>query len=295
MTFEQRRAETNRLRDIPLQAVLLAAGAKADRRDPAKWHTAQGTLSVNGAKFINWKKGRGGGGAIDLAMQINAMDFLSALQWLALRFPPAKAARPADQPSKQSLTLPTPDIEQLCRVKRYLIEQRRIPDTILEPLIQTGRLYADSRANAVFLLLGPARPCSQSEGAGGKEGRAVGAELRGTSGDSWRGLAPGSCKDLGYFFVGAVLAREAVLCESAIDAISCHALYPERLCISTAGARPNPAWLTPMLAQGCHIYCGFDADPTGDRMAQTMSAIHPTVQRLRPPLHDWNDLLQAFA
>jgi len=295
MTFVPRRAETNRLREMPLHAVLLAVGAQADASDPAKWHTAQGVLSVNGAKFINWRKGRGGGGAIDLAMHLNAMDFRSAIQWLALRFPPAKATRPADQPSRQSLTLPTPDVGQLCRVKRYLIEQRRIPDTLLEPLIQTGRLYADARANAVFLLLGPARPRSRSEGAGGKEGRAVGAELRGTSGHSWRGLAPGSSKDLGYFSVGAAHAREAVLCESAIDAISCHALYPERLCISTAGARPNPAWLPPMLAQGCHIYCGFDADPTGDQMAQAMSALHPTVQRLRPPLHDWNDILQAFA
>ena len=282
MTFEQRRAETNRLREIPLQAVLLAADAQADARDPAKWHTAQGTLSVNGAKFINWKKGRGGGGAIDLAMHLNALDFRSAVQWLALRFPPAKVTGPADQPSKQSLTLPTPDVEQLCRVKRYLTEQRRLPDTLLEPLIQTGRLYADRRANAVFLLLG-------------KEQHPVGAELRGTSGDSWRGLAPGSSKDFGHFSVGAAHACEAVLCESAIDAISCHALYPERLCISTAGARPNPAWLTPMLAQGCRIYCGFDADPTGDQMAQAMSALHPAVQRLRPPLHDWNDLLQAFA
>ena len=110
---------------------------------------------------------------------------------------------------------------------------------------------------------------------------------------AWRGLAPGSRKDLGYFACGPAHANELVLCESAIDAISCAALYPDRLCLSTAGARPNPAWLPPLLAQHHRLYCGFDADPTGDRMAHAMTAIYPAIQRLRPPLHDWNDVLTA--
>jgi hypothetical protein len=29
------------------------------------------------------------------------------------------------------------------------------------------------------------------------------------------------------------------------------------------------------------IYCGFDADPTGEAMAQRMH-IHPSIRRLRP-------------
>jgi hypothetical protein len=36
----------------------------------------------------------------------------------------------------------------------YLTDQRRLPDSLLDPLVQTGRLYADPKANAVFLLLG---------------------------------------------------------------------------------------------------------------------------------------------
>ena len=109
------------------------------------------------------------------------------------------------------------------------------------------------------------------------------------------GLAPGSRKDLGYFACGPAHANELVLCESAIDAISCAALYPDRLCLSTAGARPNPAWLSSLLAHPHRLYCGFDADPTGDRMADAMIAIHPSIHRLRPSLHDWNDVLTASA
>jgi hypothetical protein len=85
-----------------------------------------------------------------------------------------------------------------------------------------------------------------------------------------------------------------VLCESAIDAISCHALHPDYRCLSTSGARPDPAWLGALLAQGHPIYCGFDADPTGDAMAQRMRDLHPFIRRLRPPAKDWNDLLRQL-
>jgi len=282
VSFEPQRRWVDGLRRIPLSEVLRAAGAEADRHDPAKWHTAQGVLSVNGAKFFNWNQGRGGGGAIDLALHLNACDFTAAVQWLTQRCVPAPAP-PQRAPSSQPvLTLPTPAAEQLDRVQRYLREQRRLPEALLKPLRDAGRLYADRRANAVFVLLG-------------KEGHPVGAELRGTSTTVWRGLAPGSSKDLGYFACGIAHAHELVLCESAIDAMSCAALYPDRLCLSTAGARPNPAWLPLLLAQHHRLYCGFDADPTGDQMANAMIAIHPSIHRLRPPLHDWNDVLTASA
>ncbi len=108
-------------------------------------------------------------------------------------------------------------------------------------------------------------------------------------------MAPGSQKDQGFFCIPAVPLPTLVLCESAIDAISCFALYPQRRCLSTAGARPNPRWLQPLLDQGYHVYCGFDADPTGDQMAGALIALHPIVKRLRPPAHDWNDVLKARA
>lgn len=279
MNVQRRRQWADRLRCIPLDAVLRAAGAQPDLHDKTKWHTARGVLSVNGSKFMNWNQGRGGGGAIDLAMQLNATDFHAALQWLAERFPCPAPTEPVT-PMKPQLAIPLPDAAHQPRVKRYLLAERGLSATLLEPLIQSGRLYADSRANAVFLLLNP-----QQE--------PVGAELRGTAGGSWHGLARGSRKDLGYFSVGPGRFQDVVLCESAIDAISCATLYADRFCISTSGARSNPAWLADLLDQGHRVSCGFDADPAGDLMAQNMIALHPAVQRLRPPLHDWNDVLTA--
>ncbi len=167
-------------------------------------------------------------------------------------------------------------------MRHYLTVERGIPVTLLEPLIRAGTLYADSRANAVFLLRGA-------------DGHPVGAELRGTSGPCWRGLAPGSRKDLGYFSVPAQARPELILCESAIDALSCLALHPKHGCISTAGARPHPRWLGLLLEQGRQIACGFDRDAAGETMAQEMIASYPAIRRLRPEAHDWNDQLKAHA
>ena len=282
MNFCQRKELAQHLRAIPLETVLPLCGAQRDRYDKRKWHTSAGALSVTGAKFMNWHDGVGGGGAIDLVMHLNHLDFKAAVDWLAHHFPGVPLPPPVPPTPPSQLQLPPPDPSKLGRVKEYLAQQRGITPTLLEPLLQSGTLYADTRANAVFLLLG-------------KDNLPVGAELRGTTQRVWRGLAPGSQKDLGCFSIPGTPLPTVILCESAIDAISCFALHPQHRCLSTAGARPNPRWLQSLLDQGCQLYCGFDADPTGDDMARAMTALHPTVKRLRPPEHDWNEVLKAKA
>ena len=289
MTFWQRRQQADHLRAIPLEQVLPLCGGQRDPHDQHKWHTAAGVLSVTGAKFMNWNGGRGGGGAIDLVIHLHHLGFKAAVDWLAQHFPGSVPSLPlAPTPPLQFLP-PPPDPGKLDRVLQYLVDHRKIAPALLEPLIGSGTLYADTRANAVFLLLG-------------KEKLPVGAELRGTTARPWHGLAPGSQKDRGCFAVpteplpaAGFAGQPVILCESAIDALSCFALHPQTRCLSTAGARPNPTWLKPLLAQTAQVYCGFDADPTGDQMADAMLALHPGVQRLRPSAHDWNDVLKAEA
>jgi hypothetical protein len=299
MSFWQSPDQIQRARAIPLQTVLQSCGAQPDPHDQRKWHTAQGVLSITGAQFMNWTLGVGGGGAIDLAMHLLHLDFKAALHWLADHGPGSgpfsdRSPRPAP---RLLLQLPPPDPGQLARLRRYLTSQRALPGTLVEELIRSGRLYSDHRANAVFPLF-PLWFHAQ----GAQSSVPVGAELRGTSARGWRGLAPGSRKDLGCFGWPdyARAARElgrpvVVLCESAIDTLSCWLLCPGRLCLSTAGARSNPAWLPSVLDRAAQVYCGFDADPTGDLMAQKLIARYPAVRRLRPTAPDWNDLLKARA
>jgi hypothetical protein len=279
MTYQEIRDRANRVRGIPLQEVLLLAGAKRDRCDKAKWHTARGVISCTAAKFMNWNQGMGGGGAIDLAMHLNHLGFKAAVEWLCRYFPNLDSRLPPEPVRASELILPPQDPGRLQAVKRYLTNERAIASFRVQYLIESGRLYADNRGNAVFLLLG-------------KENAPVGAELRGITTARWRGMAPGSRKDLGYFSVSAPGAKTAILCESAIDAISCLELHPQCLCVSTSGARSNPHWLPALIHQGFEIYCGFDSDSTGETMASNMIALHPGIKRIRPDQHDWSDVLK---
>lgn len=239
----------DQLRSIDLKIILRLTGAVPDRYDKNKWRTAQGILSASGQKFYNWNQSRGGGGAIDLVMHLKKCDFNNAVAWLMACFPETehlRSARPADP--GLSPRLPPRDDSKLGAVTHYLVIKRRLEPSVVQSLIDCGTLYADAKSNAVFLLLG-------------KEKSVVGAELRGTSSPSpWRGMAPGSRKDLGYFSIQRCKTTTLVLTESAIDAVSCLILYPHCMVISTSGANPNPGWLKSLLHEGYAVFCGFDSD-----------------------------------
>jgi hypothetical protein len=275
--------EWERLRAIPLQEILPLCGGEPDRHDRRKWHTPVGLVSVAGPKFMNWSRGGGGGGAIDLVIHLQGGSFAAAVDWLAQRFAPGHATMTrSEAPPVLSLCLPAPAPAQLARVEAYLAGKRAIPVTIIAALVSSGDLYADARANAVFVMHRPDRDV-------------VGAELRGTGERAWRGLAPGSRKDAGFFAVGPDPedAAAVVLCESAIDAISCHVFHPFYRAVSTAGARPDAPWFGMLIERFPALYCGYDADPVGDLMAEQMIAARPEMMRLRPARHDWNDDLRA--
>lgn len=316
VTRDDFRRRADLVREIPLEVVLRCWGAARDPQDKSRWRTGRGPLSVTGSKFFNWQDGHGGGGAIDLVMHLSGWDAKQAVEWLwhhdgdgqVAGKSPAPASdssfaltpsRPRgdrhqdfkpDDSSPSQLRLPAASPAKLERVRRYLRQQRCLSAKILASLIAEGKLYADGRGNAVFLMVA------------GKPNRPIGAELRGTGNRVWRGLAPGTHRDAGYFWIGRPDSQRIVLCESAIDAISCFQLQTqppdtqlpgECICISTAGVRPDASWLGPLLARGYAIYCGFDTDEAGEAASRQMMNRHPSIQRLRPSQHDWNETLTA--
>ena len=306
MTGDDFRHRADAVRSIPLEVVLARWGGERDQRDRSSWHTVRGPLSVTGSKFFNWQRETGGGGAIDLVMHLSGWDVGATVQWLEQQLGsvpaaassttnsnPGNGSRPSGGNAKTRqrgpLRLPAANLTNLQRVRHYLTQERGLAADILQPLIDAGKVYADQRGNAVFLMVA------------GKAQRPVGAELRGTGQRVWRGLAPGTRKDAGYFWIGGLAPEKIVICESAIDAISCFQLQGTHgaqlhgacICISTAGIRPDPPWLLPLLARGYQIYCGFDNDQAGNVASCQMIAQHHSIQRLRPPAHDWNDALIA--
>ncbi len=273
----------NAVRGIPLESILILHGAQRDLRDRNRWRTARGNLSVTGTQFMNWMENKGGGGAIDLVMHLDKVPYQEALIWLETHFgrilpqlSPPSAKRP------RSLQLPGRTEAGLASVRHYLTFERHLRDELVESVITRGAIYADARRNAVFLMVQ------------GADNKAVGAELRSTTNASWRSIAPGSQKDAGYFWTGMRGSERIILCESAIDALSCYQLLGQCICISTAGARSDAQWLPALLRRGYEIHNGFDNDDAGNSAAAVMIARYPMVQRLTPPAKDWNDALHRW-
>jgi hypothetical protein len=172
---------------------------------------------------------------------------------------------------------------------------------MIDGLHAKGLIYADDRANAVFL-----RYSDCTNGQPWTRGEPTGASLRGThSGHPFHQLAPGSARENGWFWLGAGRgdAQRVVLTESAIDAMSLTTLEKGKLpklsgrliYLSTdgAGAIPTEA-LNAVVAQGGQVVAAFDADQAGEKMAWRVAQAVPGVQRLIPAYgKDWNERLLA--
>ena len=275
-------------RAIPLETVLRGLGAKQDNDDIKKWHTIRGPISITGAKFFNWQCGYGGGGAIDLVMHLDKSDFSSAIAYLSKMSPwqlvhnkqHSLQLKTMPLHQEKSLILPHRDNYCLPRIISYLINQRKLPSKLIYKTIESDNIYANTSANAVFLMHGRRKSI-------------IGAEIRGTTRKKWRGLAPGSDKGKGAFVTGSSSNKRLVLCESAIDALSYVSLYPQTRAVSTAGATPHLRWIDNFIKEGFELICAFDNDDTGNKTADKMIQIFPTIKRHKPQAHDWNDVLRA--
>lgn len=150
-----------------------------------------------------------------------------------------------------------------------------------------GRVRVDHRSNALF-------PHYDHEGLCGFE-----IKNRG-----FTGFASGGSKGLWYSQAHAS-DRVLVLTESAIDALSFHALHPDQPAryMSTGGAlNPRqPALLRgamEKMEEGSVALLAFDDDDAGASLADEVAALAPAAirtQRTLPPLgkgSDWNDVLR---
>ncbi len=169
---------------------------------------------------------------------------------------------------------------------------------MVDELHARGALYADRRANAVFLRTDA-------------EGQAVGASLRGTApGSQFQGLALGSRRDAGHFSFSLgepapYRVPQYHIAESPIDALSRAALVQragergEFTFVSNDGHGELPRrQIEEGLARGALVHCGFDNDAGGDLLWAQVREAYPRAEaivRERPPVgaKDWNEALQV--
>ncbi len=294
----------NQVRNYDLESVAANLGLQQDHHDKRKWKDGVHTISINDGKFMDWQTEQGGGGAIDLVMHVREVDFKAAVEWLSGRsLPMMKAQRSssleASEPAR-ILMLPQRDDGQWQTVRQYLTEMRGLPTDMIDDLHTKGLIYADDRANAVFL-----RYSDRNNEQPWTRGEPTGASLRGTHPEhSFHQLASGSARENGWFWLGAGRGevQRVMLTESAIDTISLVTLEKGKLqlsgrliYLSTDGAGAIPvAALNAVVAQGGQVVAAFDADQAGEKLAWRVAQAVPGVQRLIPAYgKDWNERLLA--
>lgn len=182
-------------------------------------------------------------------------------------------------------------------VREYLVETRQLPAILVDRLHERELVYADDHQNAVFVRHG-------LKGNTWTRGEVTGASLRGTwgEGNRYHGLAPGSIRDQGWFWLGTGHGpvQRVFLTESPIDAMSLAVLDKGRqaqpgvtIYLSTDGSGGVPIEaLKPVIQEGGRVFAAFDADQAGTLMAWRVAEQVPGVERLMPKHgKDWNERL----
>src|SRR5436190_23370646 len=146
--------ELRRIREVPLEAVLEGFGARRDPKDPRRnWKASDSRITVTGDQFFDHHQGKGGGGALDLALHLmgrdfkhpTGSDFREAARWLgaaghALQTASRQGhAMPLETTGdRQRAEPPVPDPARIARVRWYLAQQRAIPETLVDHAIERG-------------------------------------------------------------------------------------------------------------------------------------------------------------
>jgi len=291
----------DKVRDIPLERVAEELGLYPDDKDKYKWQSQENTISITGSKFYDWQHLKGGGGAIDLVMHVNQCDFKQSVAWLNERMGESAMLEAASYHARviaqtepvYQFTPPAQDVDKWQQVKTYLKSKRMLPSSMIDNLHDLGLVYADEKANAVFIR----RTLPEQI--------ITGASLRGTTGtnNNFKGLARGSKRDDGWFYFArggqsSEPIQRVVLTKSPIDAMSKAILERSEskktlyLSVDRGGNLPLE-FLTHLREQSVLVALGNDA--TSEAMAQKIMEQLPShCVRSQSKASDWNQDLINF-
>ncbi|MBG1266011.1 MobV family relaxase, partial [Nostoc sp. WHI] len=190
-----------------------------------EWVGGNHIINIDGSQFSDLAPGSHfeGNHAIDLVKHVNQCNQTTAIAWLGERFGEAGAQRAAiahaqkvaadiiqTQPAPQ-FTPPVEDKANWSVVEHYLKQKRSIPSDCVQMLHNQGLVYADSKANVVFVMRD-------------LNGKTKGAFLEGTA-NTFSGYELGTVRrdSWFYFTLGKKPSEQTstvVLSDSPIDAIS---------------------------------------------------------------------------
>jgi Toprim-like/Protein of unknown function (DUF3991) len=261
-------------REIDLRQFAISLGHQMDRRESWRGSTV---LRRGGDKIV--VKRNGNGHYVFFSVREDKdhgtiIDFLERRQNLSLG-----AVRKVLRPwiGRPATPMPLPALEPtssdrmqvecayrgMADVSRYpyLEQDRCVPVAVLRSARFAGRMRMDSRGNTVFPHFEPAGLC--------------GYEIKNRG---FTGFAGGGKKGL-WFSHTRRDDRRLILTESAIDALSYAALFPDaedRTRYASLGGKPSSRQMGLLqatiakLPEGAEIVAAFDADPAGRRLADAL-------------------------
>ena len=271
--------QIDRANQVNLEQFLRSQGEeliKSGREYRWKRHDS---MTIKGNRWFRHSQNRGGY-PVDFVMEFFEKTFPEAVQMLIGEEAVAVSEVPAE-PKK--FCLPS-RCESNSRIMKYLTEERKLPQDLIERFVADGVIYEDAKHhNVVFVgtdINGVPRY----------------AHCRGTA-DKFRMDVTGSDKSYGFCYRGK--GTELYVFEAPIDMLSHIALYPagweEHSYLSLGGVSPKA--LERFLSERRDIESVFiatDNDESGNNAAEKLAELIPqeiSVYRFLPQAKDWNEEL----
>ncbi|WP_318670702.1 MobV family relaxase [Nostoc flagelliforme] len=284
--------------DLALDDVAIELGLW---RKGNEWVGGNHIINIDGSKFSDLASGSHfeGNDAIDLVKHVNKCNQTTAIAWIGERFGEVGAKRAAiahaqkvtadiiqTQPVPQ-FAPPIEDKKQWQQVEHYLTQKRGIPSDCVQMLHNQGLVYADSKANVVFVMRD-------------LEGNTKGAFLEGTT-NKFSGYELGTVRrdSWFYFTLGKKPSEKtstAVLSDSPIDTISVAMLeyqvkgIPENRTVYMAVDDTSNLPVERLRNVPC-IQVAF-SQPT---VARAVKELLPHSTQLKCESRDWNTQLINFS
>jgi hypothetical protein len=280
----------DKARLIPLDDVLRTSGLNGVKEGRSvMYRSSQYAINVTGHKWFDHKSGRGGAGAIDLAMYLHGSTFEKAVLWLnglSPQFASYSVESFGDTPRLPFHELKeiyaNRDDNQWPHARKYLIQERHLDPSLVDRCYEEGKVYANDLGGIVFLHSTPSNEI-------------VGASIRSIRRSSSFRQSIGD-KTTGWFWVGSGQSNECVITESPIEALSYLSLRhrPGVNVYAISGSYvPEPLLLH---LQGKMITIALNNDYAGhagyEHATSIARSLNLELKQEVPPFKDWNEWLK---
>lgn len=292
---EYTREQIQRADDTDLYVFLSGRGEQFKRCGKEYRWLRHDSVMINKNEWYRFSQNKGGH-AIDFMKEFYGLSFAEAVKELLGEAGVGDTNRRTakeDAGRQKVCPIPLPGLElpernESCEIARkYLIEQRKLSEWLIDQMIAKGDIYESKNYHNVVFV------------GRDKEQNPRYAAMRGTDENRYRGEARGSEKAYGFGHIGT--DEKLFVFESPIDLLSYITAVPEEWekhsYISLGGLSEKA--MKRMYTEYPHIHsiylCLDNDEPGNERCRQFVSLIPEelSVYRLEPVKKDWNECLVA--